>query len=308
MGRGRSKFRIPRDKNIKIIKNIEKLTADLSQITGENKEQIARIVDQIEGVTGTLNNLVNDQSDEGFRAAWSKAVASLHRIDSSLANIEEITNKLNSGEGTLGRLINDEDTVEELNSAIAGVNEFIGGANKITTSIDVRAEYLSEQSLAKTYAGIRIQPGLDRYFDIAVVDDPKGVVEETDTVKTVDDDDPVETNEVKTFKHKTKFTFIFAKNFWNFTVKGGMIESSGGLGLDYRLFDDKLKFSLEAFEFGNDSPHMRGSVRYSFMRGFYLVGGADDFLSTEGTYSSFVGAGIDLSNDDIKKLATQVPF
>ncbi len=295
----------------RIIRNFEVLTENIASITEQNKGKINNIIDDVEKVAATIDELVNDESDEGLRANWRKAVVALGKIDTSLANIEEITHKVNSGEGTLGRLINDEETVEEINTAVAGINEFIGGANKIQTSIDVHTEYLSEQSLAKTYAGIRIQPGLDRYFEIAVIDDPKGVVETTETEKTVKSggsSTSSETEEVKTFKNKTKLTLIFAKNFWDFTIRGGLIESSGGLGLDYHMFGRKLRFSVEAFEFGDDNPHMRGYARYSFMRGLYLIGGADDFISTDGTFSSFIGAGIDLTNDDIKKLATQVPF
>ncbi|MGE3975671.1 MAG: MlaD family protein [Bdellovibrionales bacterium] len=288
----------------RIIHNIERLSKDLADLSHGNKDKLNEIVDNVHRITDTIDGIVSDETDEGLKASWRK-------VASSISNIEEVTEKLNSGKGTIGRLINDEETVEKLNTTIDGVNSFVGGANKMTTAIDFHSEYLMEQSLAKSYIGMRLQPGLDRYYELAIVDDPKGVVERVDTTTTVNpgpNESTNKTREIKSFKNKIKFTALFAKNFYNFTVKGGLIESSGGLGFDLHFFKRSLRWSTEAYEFSNNPPHLRSSLRYNFYRGIYLIGGADDILSKGGTYSSFLGAGIDLTNDDLKLLLSKSPF
>lgn len=286
----------------RIAKNIEKVTGDLAQMTSENKEQIGDIVDQVHNVTTTLDDLVNDESEKGFKKTWKNAMV---RIDKSLKNIEEITEKVNKGEGTIGKLINDESTAEELHTAIEGVSSLVDTANKVSTAIDIRADYLNEVKATKSIVGIQIQPGLDRYYYIGIVDDPAGVVERSKTEVTTNG---VLTNseEKKTYLNKTKFTALFAKNFFDFTVKGGLIENSGGFGFDYNFFYNKGRISLEAFDLSR--LNLRASLTYKLGYGIYATGGISDALDKNDKRSGYVGAGLYLTNDDLKLLLTKAPF
>lgn len=289
----------------RVLMNLDLMTADLAEFTHGNKQKISNIVNNLEATTGTINQLVNDESDEGFKAGWASAVSSLHRIDRSLTNVEEITEKVNSGKGTLGKLVNDEETVTEINKAVAGVNQFLGGANKIQTNIDVHSEYLADANLFKSYASVRIQPGLNRYYELGVVMDPKGVVETTQTQTSSVPGGPTASDptvtEKKTYQNRVKFTGLYAMNFYDFTVKGGLIESSGGVGLDYYLMRRKLRLSTEIFDVKDSTARLRSSLRYNFIKGLYLTGGGDDMLSSKNV-SSYIGAGLDLTNDDLKSL------
>lgn len=278
----------------RIILNIEKLSKDLSEMTGENKEKINEIVARVHNLTKNIDTYVNDQT--------------LARVDQAVRNIEEITDKVNRGEGTLGRLINDEQTVQELNSAITNVNKFLGGADKLETSIDFHSEYLTGVDLTKTFIGLKIQPGLDRYYELAVVDDPRGVVRtQVDKAGPPGGAPTSEVENTTVYKNKVKFTALFAKNFYDFTIKGGLIENAGGFGLDYYLFNKKLRVSAEFFDF--DDIYIRAFLRYNVFKGVYLVAGGDNLAQANNDVSSaFVGAGIFITNDDLKMLASKVSF
>ncbi len=295
------------DKHVlgRIVRNIERLTGDLAQVTGENKAQIRDIVEQVHNITGTIDNLINDEGPEGFKANWKRAVASLGRIDTSLKNVEEITGKVNRGEGTLGRLVKDESTVVELNTAIEGVSNLLDTANKTETGVDFHSEYLNAQGAMKSYIGLKIQPGLDRYYLLQVVDDPVGVVETVDT-KTTGPGGTTEITDEKTYRNKVKFTLLFAKNFYDFTLRAGLMENTGGLGIDYHFFRRKLQFSVDAFEFGK--TNLRAYLNYKFYHGLYLTAGYNDLLNKSSRYSSFVGAGLLLTNDDLKMFVSKLPF
>lgn len=288
----------------RIITNLETLTADVAEITNDKKDEVKDIIDNLHDVTGEIRALIDDPSDEGFKASFSKLNRGLARVDTITKNFEEVSDKLNSGKGTLGKLINDESTVDEINTAIAGVNDFIGSAGKIQTSLDFHSEYLSNVDAAKTYIGVKIQPGLDRFYELAVIDDPKGVAER----EIVDSSIPGNNEDrTTTYKNKVKFTALFAKNFYDFTVKAGLIENSGGVGFEYNFIPKSFKFTFDAFDFASDRPHLRTGLRYTLLHGIYLVGGADDFINKEET-SGYLGAGIDLSNDDLKLLLSKVSF
>lgn len=288
----------------RIVMNIEKLTGDISEMTAENKEQIGEIVDQVHNITSTMDDLINDESEAGFKKTWKNSIA---RIDKSLKNIEEITEKVNNGEGTLGKLISDEKTAEDVSSAIEGLSGLVDTANKTSTAFDFNGYYLDNIEEAKSSIGIQIQPGLDRYYYLALVDDPAGVVDKKNTVTTTNGGAPNSTDETVTYKNETKFTALFAKNIFDFTIKGGLIENAAGVGLDYSPFRmHRLKFSLEAFDFEN--ANLRTTVSYKFRYGLYVLGGYNDMLNNTDAQSFYAGAGLFLTNDDLKLLLTKSPF
>ncbi len=221
-----------------------------------------------------------------------------------MKNIDEISGRINRGEGTIGRLINDEDTVEELNTAIEGVNGFLDTAGKTQTGLDFHADYMGNLGVTKTSIGLRLQPGLDRFYYLGIVDDPAGVVETTDT-KLTSAGTSTETNEIKTYRNKVKFNILFNKNFYDFTVKGGLIENSGGFGFDYLLYRDKLKMTVEAFEFSK--LNLRAQLQYNLWKGVYFTGGVSDILNRQSKFSTYLGAGLLLTNDDLKMMLSSLP-
>ena len=287
----------------RIMKNIEKITEDVKDITGDNKEQIAEIVDQVNDITRTLDELINDESDEGLKKTWKKTLA---RLDSTMKNVDEISTKINKGEGTIGKLINDETTVDDLNTAISGISSLFDSAGKIQTGFDYHGEYLSSIGQTKSTIGIQIQPGLDRYYYLGIVDDPAGVVDREESTVTSGGAVVSDTQTVKRFKNKTKFTAFFAKNFYDLTLKAGLLEGSGGFGVDYQFLNKKLRFSIEAFNF--EKTNLRISARYDLFYGIYVMAGQQDVMDKDSMRSSYLGAGLFLTNDDLKLLLTKSPF
>ena len=213
---------------------------------------------------------------------------------------------MNRGEGTIGRLVNDEKTVEELNTAITSINSFLDAGNKLSTSIDYHSNYLMDSAAAKSFLSLRVQPGLDRYYEVGLVDDPQGVTERTITTTSTNGATEDTVVESKRFESRVKFNALFAKNFYDLTLKGGIIENTGGCGADYYLFRRKMRLSLEAFDFTD--VNVRASLRYSIFHGIYFSVGGEDLTSSTGRSQGFVGAGLFLTNDDMKLLISRMPF
>jgi phospholipid/cholesterol/gamma-HCH transport system substrate-binding protein len=273
----------------RIVGNIEKLTADLKEISGKNKDGIHEIIERVRTITKNIDTYINEDS--------------LAHVDHALKNIDEVTTKINKGEGTLGRLVNDESTIENINTAVENINNFLGTAQKMETSVDFHSEFMtSDQN--KSFLGVRIQPGLDRYYELAFISDSQGLVKQE--IEEANKDGTTTTTAYRrTYKNEFKFTGLFAKNFWDLTIKGGIIESYGGVGLDYFVLGNRnLRASFEAFHF--QDLELRAFLRYNFFHGFYVTGGGDNLLGNDRRPSSaFVGAGIFITNDDLKTLATK---
>jgi phospholipid/cholesterol/gamma-HCH transport system substrate-binding protein len=297
------------------IHHIEDLTADLRDIAHDNKEKIASTIDHIHSISKTIDQFVNDESEDGFKTNWKKMAKSLGRVDSILKNVDEVTGKINRGEGTLGKLVNDDKTIEELNHAIQGVNNMLDTASKFRVNIDYHVEDLAGGNFIKNYIGINIQPAPDRYYIVQVVDDPKGSYDRTDAQQT----GPGGTTTTQTafvYRNRLKFSAEFAKVFYDLTIRGGVIESTGGFGADYSPGFLKHKLSLSAELFGFERPEgvdLRAFVKYKFYSVFYAIFGGDDLINPGNSFtgtgaSGFVGVGLDFTDDDLKLLLSKAPL
>jgi phospholipid/cholesterol/gamma-HCH transport system substrate-binding protein len=289
----------------RIINNIETITTDLAQISRERKDEVGEIIEDVHAITGTINDIVNDEGPEGLKQSLRGALKSMRRIEVSLKNVEDITGKINRGEGTIGKLVNDETTVEEVNSAVNSINSYLDAANKLQTSVDFHSNYVMNGMGAKSFLSLKLQPGLDRYYEVGLVDDPLGVTEHTVTTTDANGNTQI-VKEDKRYLDRVKFNALFAKNFYDFTIKGGVMENSGGVGADYHMFKRRLRLSVDAFDF--TSLNLRAWARYTLYSGVYLTAGGEDILSKTGRASGFVGAGIYITNDDLKLLLSKAPF
>lgn len=287
----------------RIVKNIETISGDLAQMTSQNKDKLGDIVDDIHSITASIKEVTDDNSETGLKETWK-------RLAKSMQNLEDITTKINNGEGAIGKLVSDPQTEESLTTAIDGLSGMLDSANRIQTSFDFRGEYLGEVGATKTSIGVQIQPGLDRYYYVGIVDDPNGKEERIDVIREGTGTDgagvPANYTERKIFRNEIKFTVLFAKNFWDLTLKGGLIESRGGFGIDYHFFRRKARFTVEAFDF--EKTNLRSSLAYNLYRGIYVTGGINDALNESQQRSGYFGLGLLLTNDDLKLLLTKAPL
>ncbi len=286
----------------RIILNIEKATKDLASVTAANRDKVSDVMDSLLEITGTLDDIINGKGENGFRPAWSKAVDSLDKLNSAMGNLSEASQKLNNGQGTLGRLINDDEVLQKVETTMDSVNEFLGNTSDLETSIGYHAEHIPDNGgFTKSYLDIKIQPGLDRYYLIQIISDPLGsqTADRTDTV------DGIPTTTTTLDRKALKYSIQFAKNFYNFTVRGGVIESSGGLGFDYFWLRKKLRWSTELYSF--DDMKVKSYVKYDIWKGIYVIAGGDD-LSDAANTNTFLGAGLFITNEDLKTFASKVSF
>jgi len=255
---------------------------------------LREISEKINQGKGTLGKLINED-------------AAASRLNDTLASVQAISDKINRGEGTLGKLVNDSETVDKINTALTGINDYLEKQETFRTFLDYRGEYLFEHEWAKSYFTVKIQPKEDKYYLLQVVDDPAGKKKVTRITRELDGRTYVE--ERVELEDELKFSAQIAKRYYNLGLRGGFFESTGGVGLDYYFFNDRLTLSLEAFDFDwEDNPHLKFTALFSPIRHMYLIAGYDDFISDDGEESLFLGAGIHFADEDIKTLITKIPI
>lgn len=301
-----------------IANDIKKITASLAEIkAGEGQAPIDRIVKNLDEFTAAIKDLtVKNQDNINSLAENMAVVASELRslvtqgrenVEDSLAAIASITNKIDRGEGTVGKLINDDETVNKLNEAVDNLNDTLGGFRRMEMEIGYHNEYLINSEDFKHYVHLNLKPSPDKAFKFALVSDsnprPTYVTQTTD-VTVGGNTTSVDTTTATVNHNKLLFSAQLAKSFYDFTVRGGIIESTGGVGMDYQMGPMGLHF--DAFDFGlrkfGDRPHLKAGADVHITRNFYLLGGADDFINPDQSVDWFVGAGFKLVDDDLKSM------
>jgi phospholipid/cholesterol/gamma-HCH transport system substrate-binding protein len=264
----------------------------------QSAETLTAILRKVDGGTGTIGELVNDD-------------ASLRKVDRAVDQFGGIAEKINSGQGSIGRLVTDDRLVGKLETAVDSANRVLGEADRIRMFLGYRGEYLFRGDDVKNYVTMKFQPRDDKYYLLELVDDPAGRRSITNTTSTIErPEGGFDLNErtVVTEEGKLKFSVEFAKDFGPLTFRGGLLESQGGAGLDYRIFGDRLRLSVESWDFGREEgPHLKLSGRLKLYKDVFLSAGVDD-VSEEDRRSAFVGAGILFSDEDLKYLLSLSRF
>ena len=158
----------------------------------------------------------------------------------------------------------------------------------------------------KNYVHVALRPSPDKAFLLDFVADPNP--NPSHTVRTTDVTVGNNTTQVITDtgtieRNKLRISAQLAKKFYDFTVRGGLIESTGGVGLDYDKGPLGVHFS--AFDFQSrygQRPHLKLMGDVAVTKNFYLLGGLDDIIASQNANDFFVGAGFRLIDEDIKTL------
>jgi phospholipid/cholesterol/gamma-HCH transport system substrate-binding protein len=293
--------------------SIRNILANVETMTERGRPEVERILENVRVTTNEVRGLLGKASEgEGAQAGEVRQIVEkVNRASSSLenalSNLESTTGRLERGEGTLGRLSKDEKLIDEVEGIAEGVNDFVGGLNRTNTIVGLRTDYQFLASTVKTYVSVRIQPREDKYYLIQVVNDPRGntLIEQTD-VSSTNPNDPNKYRETRTVTtNRFRFTLQFAQRIGPLVGRFGIMESTGGAGLDLLLFDDRFELSQDLYGFGEVVlPRWRVSLGYEFMKRLWLLGGVDDILSGD-RRDYFVGLQLRFNDQDLKNV---LPF
>jgi len=213
-------------------------------------------------------------------------------LDESLKTLNEILSKIKRGEGTVGGLIYDDEVRDEVKSTIRHVSQTAGEVRKIVRgfgSLDLmlgfKTDYYFDSSNFKTYFGLGLRTQGDRLFLLELIDDQVGRrMTTTREMETIDPTGAVFSSQVKTTTMEKGFLMSaqIGQRLSRWLLRGGLIESEFGAGLDLIVARERMSFSIDTFNFGRENnPHCRFRVNFYPYGGFFLSGGYDDFLNKE---------------------------
>jgi len=312
------------EKNISLItytlENMAKITERINRNSEVEMKKFSILLENSVKLTEKLDRLVGDNDSEiteSIKAVKESLKLISTQIESSKTitdDVKNITGKISRGEGNLGRLISDDKLFTKLENIAEKGSDFIDRTIGMELEVDFHSELMMEEQSTKDHFNLRIWPTSgDKYYLMGIVDSPRGYettkVTETSIIHKEGAATPDEhyTTTEKKREDKVKLSLQMAKIFGPLTLRGGLIESSGGAGIDY--FPMKyLSLSTEAFDFGREnSPYMRVYGNIYPVKWLYLNGGVDDLLM-EDDRDFFIGGGIRFTDNDLKGIMGLIPY
>ncbi len=285
-------------------RDARRVLADAQQVASDARTVMANV----KAIVGENRGKVGEGFD-GVRGAVTRLQSALEKLDDTLDRARSIAKKIDEGKGTVGQLVNDDRLIDNVNELVEESGQFVKRLTRLQTIVAMRSEYYLSQTAVKNYLEVRLQPKPDKYYSIQLVDDPRGrtTFRETVTNSSSSGEDPVVREQQTITEDRFRLSLQFAKRFYFVTGRIGLIENTGGLGVDVGLFDDRLELSSDIFAFDeNVNPRQRIWGTYTFFTHLYVAAGIDDVWNDEQT-DFFVGAGLRFTDDDLKTIFTAAP-
>jgi phospholipid/cholesterol/gamma-HCH transport system substrate-binding protein len=286
-----------------ILHDLRETTANIKEFSYALNSDGSEVLMRLNELAENLNGVVNDNKDN-LKVSLENIREATRSAEMALASIENVTERVDRGEGTLGKLVNDEGMYNNIDSAAKGLSDYVSRVERLKTTVAFRTEYLFPKS--KSYFPLELKPRMDQYYIAELLTDPYGRYDRTETVTNG------VTTVTETYRDKLKFSLEFAKRWGNLAVRMGIIESEGGVGGDVFALDDRVKFSLDAWNFNSTEPenlrtHMKATATWHVTSLLFLNAGYDNFLNKERRHG-FVGAGLRFDDEDLKYLMGSMPI
>lgn len=283
---------------------------NIDAITRQGQPEIAEILANIREITKEIKEIVAKTTpggDNQIGDTLDHLNTTSKSLESAVAHIDSVAGRIDRGEGTIGKLTKDETLINETQTVVEGVGDLIGPISRLQTIVGLRSDYNFLANTLKSYVEIRLQPREDKYYSIELINDPRGKTTVTQTdVDTTNPNDPAHYRTVTTTTTDSfRFSLQFARRLGAFTGRFGVKESTGGVGLDIHLLNDRFEIVQDLFGFSEEiTPRYRVFVSYQFINRLWLLGGIDHvFLQNRRDY--FIGLALRFNDEDLK---TILPF
>ncbi len=325
-------------------RNIDDMLTDFRKVAHHLEYGVPTFTEDFHVIRDDLHDDVFPSVKKGFdRVTLAMADDTLPKLsamgekaEGAFEQAEEVMEKLNTGKGVLGKLINEDETYGDIKKSLRGFKNFVQKTSSLGVYIDMHTETMLKTSLSKGYLEVKLRSTHDYFYQLQLVADENGSIirdvihkeyrYSKGNVLNVDElidnsRDKIrfaeEINVTARRKNDILFGFQFGKRFNRLALRVGMFESTFGMAADYYvpLNTDKMHWitSVEAFDFRginrfeDTRPHLKWINRAFFLRNLYTSFGIDDFFSKRSA-SFFFGGGLRFGDDDLKYFFSMIPI
>jgi phospholipid/cholesterol/gamma-HCH transport system substrate-binding protein len=295
-----------------LVVSLETINSIAQRIDAQSDIQLDQISRILESAA-----LISESTERFLRNSEGGLSDSFAEIYAAVANLRSITTEITGGGGNLSQAIYDdglyrsflataertEDAALKLGETLDGISglikttdvilnnagEVVDKAIGLGISVDTNARYDVLAQTMRASASIRLDPAANTsWYRVGVASSPNGIESYVDAE--------------------------LARRFGFLTLRGGIFESTAGLGVDLQPFK-WLSLSGEVFNFqAGEMPNLRSTLTfYPFFdpdsdkpwNWLYLRGGVNNALNGDRDY--FFGGGLRFADREVKGLIGLIP-
>ena len=208
------------------------------------------------------------------------------------------------GRGTVGKLLRDDEIIDQVNETLSGVNRLVNRVNNYKTNLAIHSGFNSKNA-SRTDFNLDLIPSPEKFFRFGVISSNYGrdIFTEKTTTTSTNGGPSSTTSEKEVTENSFKFNAQIGRKINNFGFRIGLFETTGGLAVDYSTEDNGSITSLEAFDFDQDlGAFVRLSTEFRVWSVFYTKLSAEDLASKTDGQSYTVSAGLRFNDEDLAAL------
>jgi phospholipid/cholesterol/gamma-HCH transport system substrate-binding protein len=282
------------------VQDLSFILKSIRDIIGENRGGIKNSISYFEEASSKLPEVVAEL-EATLQKYKSVGVTLDDELPKILISVKSLVNDLNEtvseNREPLNRSLNSvdsffskgEDTIKELDKIILSLTE-------AELQFSMREEYNLHDDEFSTHVDIAYLPNPNTYYLFALTAAP-------------DYSQYDENGNIGSAMHKSSdslFSIQYGKRYGDWLFRAGLIQSTGGFGVEYFGKDERWKASVEAFDFSaekdirNSRANIKALFRYRFYDHIDLFVGGDNLINDN--RGVFMGLGFYFIDNDLKSL------
>lgn len=302
----------PRDMD-KLMEQSGKLMSEMTDLTKNLKEglQPKELRETIQALNKTLQQASKTLSPEG--GLNSTARRALEKLEKAFDSLEQQISRVNKGEGSIGRILNDPVYADELLKAMKNVNKLLNKASDFQFVVRLGAEQLPVYEGGRGYFQFQVFPNPSRYYLLGISLDPRGSRRVLHTT-TTSGGKSVTTSTEQIEEGAMLLTGMLGKILWNrVDVSAGALHGDGAISIGLNIgpvgFENMAIIRNDIYVRGrgvglNDrlTATIRPFAHAELLNAIYVTGGIESFRKFDGKTPFLFGAGVTFNDEDIKLL------
>ena len=280
-------------------KYVKEVTKSLKHVVSDNEHKLHAIVDNMENLSESLAYEANSTKPDSLMFNLKKVGPVLDNLRDTMADAKVIVADMRAGKGTVGKLLRDEEIVDQVSETLSGVNRIVNQVNNLRTELDLNTAYNTELGNVSRF-NLDLAPTPERFYRLGLVTSEIGPTREKEITTTQGSSTQTITRK-EVDKNTYRFNIQLGRIVQNWAFRVGIIESSGGLGIDYYLKNRRTRFTFEVFDYREDlGPNVRMIGHFHFWNVFYGRIAVEDLVSKADEQSLTLGAGMRFTDEDLR--------
>ena len=253
------------------------LNDDFFQNLYDTVENLKKVSQTIEDKRGEIDEII-DNFKNFSKDMYEISSQNKQDIRDIVKKLDEIVNKINSGDGTLSRLINDKEMSEGIKDTVNGLQSFVGKTKKLGIDWEYMGRFDTRNSKFRNDFGIRFRPTDHKFYYVGI----------SNIGNYTNEDDEFERNNLN------KIDALLGFRSENLEAYGGVMRSKGGIGVGWSPFDKiygssrKLYINAEAIfrtetakkdDKDRDKPNVIIGARLGVFHWLYVGVQVEDMLT-----------------------------